>query len=229
MDISNRALAVLLLATMVVSLGGTIVSLNRLGSLSTTGFTPAVGVGTVNLTINESISITTEDSSFINFGLCIPFPGMATVVNSEEGENTSTRCPEYVPSVNPEDPGDYGHGYIAVRNNGNVDVNVTIVSDDVGAAQGGGFLNSSSGTSTLEFRIDNDGHDSYGGGCDGNIPAGREVYTPFNLTDPEVLVCGNLTTDSTDNSFLTYIQITLPYDATGSAEAELTFWAESLS
>jgi len=68
MDISNKTLALFLLGAIVVSLGGTIMSLNKLGDISSVGL--VTQTGTVNLAIESSLSITTQDRDTINFGTC---------------------------------------------------------------------------------------------------------------------------------------------------------------
>ena len=210
MDISNKALAMFLLAAIVVSLGGTIVSLNRLGSITTTGFTPASGE--VLLSLDEVISITTADNATVDFGNCENDAGTAQTVNSEGGADTSTVCDEFSAPA-----------WIAVRNNGNVDVNVTIQSNVTGAAQGGSFLASPSSESSLQYRIANLG-DVGGAGCE-DVVVGS--YTAFAATGTEYLVCGNLTSGN-DNTFRSHFQIVVPHDAIGSGSAEIIFTAEKV-
>ncbi|MFT4261071.1 MAG: hypothetical protein ACMXX9_01410 [Candidatus Woesearchaeota archaeon] len=214
MDISNKTLALFLLGAIVVSLGGTILSLNKLEQVSTTGL--VTQTGTIDLQINESVSITTQDNDLIDFGTCTPLTDSTTTINSEGSEDTTAACGAYT---------DRG---IFVRNNGNVDVNVTIRSDTVGATQGGEFLNTTDGTSSLLYRTVNLGSAPNSGGCGtGLVPS----YTEFINPNEEYLVCGNLTTASVGgaNSFETHIQIVIPDDAQpGVAGALLTFFAEQI-
>lgn len=213
MDISNKTLALFLLGAIVVSLGGTILSLNKLGEVSTTGL--VTQPGQVNLTIQDSLSITTEDNSVIDFGTCTP-PGGATVtINSENGENTTAVCGAYA-----------GDG-VFVRNNGNVNANVTIRSDVVGAAQSGTFLNSTAGTSSLQYRTDGAGFGTNTNGCQTGLVGS---YTAFAAENAEYLVCGNLTFGATANSFETHIQVVIPPDVPpGATGATLTFFAEQVN
>ena len=55
MDVSNKTLAMFLVAAVVVSLVGTIISLNKLGTLTTTGY--ATGTGRVELNVSTTTSI----------------------------------------------------------------------------------------------------------------------------------------------------------------------------
>jgi hypothetical protein len=212
MDISNKTLALFLLGAIVVSLGGTILSLNKLGDVSSTGLV----TGDVNLEIASSLSITTADRSTIDFGTCTPVGGQTLTINSEDGANTSATC-----------DGDISLGGIFVRNNGNVNANVTIQSNVVGAAQSGTFLNSSVGNSSLQYRTVENGLLGNTNGCQGGLVAS---YTAFAANGTEYLVCSNLTFGSTENSFETHIQIIIPPDApVGVAAAVLTFTAEQVS
>lgn len=212
MDISNKTLALFLLGAIVVSLGGTILSLNKLGEVTTTGL--VTQPGQVDLEILSSLSITTEDNSVINFGTCTPPAGQTTIINSEGLENTTSVC------------GAYGGSGIYVRNNGNVNANVTIRSNVVGAAEGGEFLNSTIGTSSLQYKTVGEGDGSFTNGCQTGLVGS---YTAFAEEDEEYLVCGNLTAGATANSFETHIQIVLPSDVPpGEQGATLTFFAEQV-
>ena len=217
MDISNKTLALFLLGAIVVSLGGTILSLNKLGDLTTTGFV----TGNVTLLIDDQLSITTEDRATINFGTCTPFPSVAATINSEDTANTS---------ICVGSSGLGAEGGIFVRNNGNVDARVTLQASDHGAADNSGtFLDSTSGTSSLQYRTTNDGHSSgppYTGGCTGM----QGSYTAIDNTTDGWLVCNNLTFGSTANSVQTRIQIVVPHDvAPGSDLVTLTFTAAAAS
>jgi hypothetical protein len=68
MELSNKSLALLLVAAIVVSLGGTVVSLNRLSTLSLTGFAVNdTDVGYTNFSITSNVSVV-FDVSRIDFG-----------------------------------------------------------------------------------------------------------------------------------------------------------------
>ncbi|MBU0758410.1 MAG: hypothetical protein KKF44_10155 [Nanoarchaeota archaeon] len=72
-DISNRTLATLLIAAIVITLGGTIMSLNRLSQVGGPSFFPVTGRGTtdtgkVNVTIQSSQSIRLMGTTIIDFG-----------------------------------------------------------------------------------------------------------------------------------------------------------------
>jgi len=214
MDISNKTLAVFLLAAIVVSLGGTIVSLNRLDSLSATGFASS-GTGNVSLNIQSSLSITTADNALINFSSCTPLSGSEAIINSEGAINTSVVCTGF------------STDNISVRNDGNVNANVTVRPNVIGQAQGGSFLTAASATSAVAYKTIARGIDSYGNGC-ANVSTLVASYTNFSSTVTNVTVCPNLTSGLVNNSVLTHIQIIVPYDvAAGQQDVILTYVAQN--
>jgi len=214
MDISNRALAMFLLAAIVVSLAGTIISLNKLEGTSTTGFATS-GAGNVSLDVQNSLSITTADSALINFGSCTPLSGEDATVASTGGANTSICSGFAVGGANSN---------ISVRNDGNIDANVTVKPNKVGAAQSGLFLNSTRGTSAIAYKTVAGGIDPYTNGCQSGLVGS---YTNFTSTITDVPACENLTPGATANSFLTDLQIVVPYDvAAGQQDVILTYTAQ---
>lgn len=213
MSVSNKTLAVLLLAAIVVSLGGTFISLNRLGTISPTGY--STGEGTVNLSINATLSITTEDSDLLDFGVCNLGPASAGItINSQGGEDTTTAC---------TNPGSLTP--ISVRNDGNVDANVTIKSNKVGTQRTGDtFIPTGSTDSDLLFLVQNDSDDaSYSGGCMGTL--GSPTYTAFLDTAAEYNVCNNLQAHGTANSVQAHFQIVVPTAAQEGDTVTVTFTA----
>ena len=235
MSVSNKTLSVLLLAAIVVSLGGTFISLNRLGDLPTIGH--ATDTGTVDLNIESLLSITTADSNAINFGTCElsgPDANQMITINSETvgglesaGEGDNGGCEGYTEAVP-----------IAVRNNGNVDVEVQMEVNNTGTAEGGTFLNSGDTGSTdseFNYKLLDDGWvhvtsgDQMAGGCTGNLGPGTGSgdmtdYVAFESTGL-INACSDLASGSTANSFLAHFEIVIP-DATSEGDSiQITFEA----
>ena len=67
MEDTNKTLALLLVAAIVVSLGGTIISLDRIGQLSITGFATSNQTGIVQFNITSATTLTLTQST-IDFG-----------------------------------------------------------------------------------------------------------------------------------------------------------------
>lgn len=66
-EISNRTLAILLIGAIVISLGGTLISLNRLGRIKTVSFPGITGMA-VNQTLGN-VSLEVTDVTWINFSI----------------------------------------------------------------------------------------------------------------------------------------------------------------
>lgn len=221
MDISNRALAMFLLAAIAVSLVGTVISLNRLDSVKLTGLAQS-DVGTVQLEVLAGASITTQDNNAIDFGQCNLGSGVPVTINSEDLVNTSTSC------------GTFNADNISVRNNGNIDLNVTINTTGCGDAHCTGtdiFVDSDSDSSAFAYKIVNGGGiTGYAGGCttSGGFPW-QENYTNFTTVSQRWLACSNLTKGPTANSFVTHFQLVVPSDATpGSDSVTLTYFGHQI-
>lgn len=231
-EISNRTLAVLLVAAIIISLGGTILSLNRImpqrqfGEMSEVTGRAESGEGYVNLSIAGGISITTADNNRINFGACTPLGGGFITITSEAN---ASNCVE-------GDVGATASKNITVRNNGNVFVNVTMVSTDEGEAQAGtgGFLVApSSDTSYIAFKPMPTWAAGYGFGCQNNtilgynstITDGHGWGGYQNITaGTKYVVCGNLSYLTNANSFGIAIMIGIPQDvSTGHSNLTLQF------
>ena len=67
-DISNRALALLLVSAIVISLGATVYTLNKLESSKLPTGMAQSGLGTVNLTVESTLSILMQGLTIIDFG-----------------------------------------------------------------------------------------------------------------------------------------------------------------
>jgi hypothetical protein len=232
-EISNRTLAVLLVAAIMISLGGTILSLNRIMPKEMpmpTGPIPtgqaSSDAGYINLSIAGGISITTADSNAINFGSCTPPGGSFTVINSEAGASICTSG----------DVGSTGSKNITVRNNGNVFVNVTMRATDAGKAQAGSFLPGATlTTSYIAFKPMATWAAGYGYGCKNNTALGYNSSWDANghgwnsyqniTAGTNYTVCGNLTySPVTSSSFGIAIMIGMPQDvSTGYNNLTLQF------
>lgn len=210
MSVSNKTLAVMLLAAIVVSLGGTFISLNKLGSISTTGYQT---FGTVELNISTSLSITTDGTN-IDFGACsLGTDAAGITINSETAQgNVADSCADYVTPT-----------YISIRNNGNLNAEVTFNVTDVGTGQGGTFLNTGDTNSSIAYKLQNIATGAYQPGCAGTMSSDN-VYVNFSNTN-EIGVCTNLTT-GTDSIMRTDYEIVVPTAASEGDTVTITFFAQ---
>ena len=203
MELSNKALAILLLAAMVISLGGTIISLNKMNSIEVVGFA-LQETGYVNLTISDFMSITTNESSVVDFGACTLNDLRAINLTSMRTQDTATYCPSYTVA---------NISNITVRNNGNVYVNVSIASSLCAPGSGNvscTFLNNSAlpvaENGLFGFNVTNAGRYGYSGGC--TTPAVGWVF--FNGSGSTYVACTNLNNAIPTNSFVTDFLVRLP-------------------
>jgi len=89
-DASNKALVYLLIIAIVVSFGGTLISLNKLSKISqTTGY--AVSGGTVNVTVDVSYIVNVTDRA-IDFGSGSLNGSDACRLNSQAGDFDPADC-----------------------------------------------------------------------------------------------------------------------------------------
>lgn len=220
MELSNKALAVLLLAALVVSLGGTIISLNRMNSIQTVGFATS-DQGIVNLSIASTVSITTEDSYIVNFGACSLNESRAINISSQGDLDTVDYCINYQGS---------NVTNISVRNNGNVMINVTVATSTCAPGAGNEsctFLNVSStpeaDNGLFEYMTISAGRAGYNGGCETPVS-----WTPFNGTS-DYTACTNLnysTAPGGENSFVSDFRLRIPSGlGVGEQIATLTYTA----
>lgn len=218
-DLSNKSLALLLFAVMIVSLFGTFMVLNKVGTnYGPTGMATS-DTGVVNLTIEDFMSITTNESRSVDFGSCTLNESRAINLTSMGTEDTQTYCPDYAGT---------NISNISVRNNGNVLVDVSISSDE--CAPGGGnvsctFLNNSAlgydVNGLFMFNVVNEGRLGYSGGC--GTPT---TWTVFNGSDNVYTACQNLNHAAPTNSFVADFLVRLPRGlSTGQKNATITFTA----
>lgn len=231
-EVSNKTLATLLVVAIVVSLGGTFISLNRLSSLggivALTG--AAGGTGYVNVTITEFVTITTPEDRI--------WFGEGAVTSAADAElwsngtfkgwiNTTVYLPEKVDGV-----GDF----IVIQNDGNVHINLTVRTDKnasqylcdnlIGDTQAGCNATAAYRFWTVENETGSCGsaHDTGSSGS----PVDFSGPTDFNTSQPvEQNVCGKLLSADTNDTVKLYTYLNIPQEVVGSKTDTLTFTSSS--
>jgi len=201
MDISNKTLGLLLVAAIVVSVGGTFFSLDKLDGFSTTGYATD-GTGAVNLSINTSVSIKMNDS-VIDFGTCtIPSGGATFSSNNTAASANNTYCNGTFPDL------------MTVENDGNTNADVVV---SVDGTPSGIYANAA--TASMDFKTE-----SVGSGC-----ATPHDWTTFVSAGTDYSACGNLTTPTDSDQFNFYVRLTLPDTATNNGDTSMgiTFTASA--
>jgi len=176
---NNQTIILTLIVAIVISLGGTVIVLTKLSSISTkiTGLAPSE-TGQVNITIRRVASLDVNDTyNIINFGSCTPpvFGDSAAVINSSMNEthlNSTTMVGCSGGNVNTVN-------FIRVHNIGNVNLNVTVATDSIGSS----LL--SSGNAYMHFKGLNA---SERGGCNNET----NNWTLFAADNVEYELCADL-------------------------------------
>lgn len=180
MDISNKTLGLLLVAAIVVSVGGTLVSLNKLETVSPTGLATS-DTGVVTLSIDQYISIIVEDDS-IDFGLCTLEDSGLTLFNSSvAGGYNNSNC---------DGPAASAVSNITIRNAGTLDANL-ILNASVGGVTANGDALFGTDDSEWFYQIVPDA----GTPCAGTLANSGGWYTIANLLANTTIlpICTNFT------------------------------------
>ena len=123
MDLSNKSLALLLVAAIIISLGGTMISLNKLNEMGVTGLVP--GQVTLAITSNMSCNVDTN----VSFGSAgQPASKITLSTNKDNTGNNFSDC---------SSPSALCKG-IQINNTGNVNIKVNFSSNVDGASLLGG-------------------------------------------------------------------------------------------
>lgn len=200
MAFSNKSLLILAVAVLAISIFGTSLSLNLIDSISNTGYV----TGTVNLSINDSVSIAMNDS-IIDFGTCTISGGFMTFdSNNTAGSINNTNCNGTFPDL------------MTVENDGNTDANVTVELNSLVTLE----YNNADG-SYMEFKTADNPNN---GGC--TTPYGWTNFTNINTPYP---ACGVLTTASGADQFDFYVRIKIADTAVDNDDSSLgiTFTASA--
>ena len=175
-DMSNKSLSLLLVAAIVISLGGTLLSLNKLSEVGVITGRATDPTGEVNLTITTNASCAVDVG--VNFSSGVPTTSrqLSTDINNNfdgfscDGSSTGA-C-----------------SGIEVNNTGNVDLNVTFNS----SKNGSGFLGGDHAVSDFLFLIDDTEIEA--NAC---TTEGASSWTNVNLTD--MILCTGLESNTSNN------------------------------
>lgn len=173
MDTSNRTLAYFLIAAIVISLAGTIISLNKLGRVTVTG---AITTGNATLVIVTNASIKfvtgtdtcTNDASSVNWGsgYTTGTCSMTTITS----ESLPTLCANFSNQAGCP---------LFIENDGNVNLSVNL-----NASQNGTDLFGTTGTLytySLRWKVSNNGTSDCQVGLKQN-----ETFIEVNKTNPQI-------------------------------------------
>ncbi len=220
MDISNKSLAVILVAAIVISIGGTVVSLNKFGQLSQpgyTGYATSSDAGQTNFSIMSNTTIEfVAGKDAMNFGNGEVNGSAAGVQNCTlQTNNTapSTDCIGFSALDN----------YFVIHNIGNIGVNLSLLSNAT-AAQ---FIGGNASVHSFQWQVGA----NESGSCLGSLSD-----TSFtNVTNGTTIahaknVCTNLDYNLPTNSLWVNLKLVIPEDAPqGIHQATITAYGVSSS
>ncbi len=204
----NQGLVVMLVAAIVVSIGSTLISLNKLSVIGgITGFATS-DVGTVTFQVNESTSITLTDNS-VDFGTCILNNSGFITYDSDITNGTSVQG-FYCDGLSA------GEDYMVLENDGNVNVSVTLQSD----VDGPGFTGSPTSRGEFWFKA----AEEEVGSCTGTL---ADSWVNISQSAFDYNVCDDFKNVDGNDALKIWYRIVLPDDvpAAGVKTAQITFSA----
>ncbi len=195
MDISNRALALLLLMAIIISVAGTLVSLNKLSQKSgTTGYAVSTDASTASVTIQSNTVLRFVVNS-IDFGTgYVNTSGgyIKCIMNLSTNTTTITKtgCANFNTTGNP----------LVLENAGTTFLNVTINSTKDASTFIGGT------SPAFQYMI----AENETGSCKGTLSS---VAWTTVVAGTAQNICSNLTYIDSNDSLKMGIQVTIPYDS----------------
>ena len=205
METSNKTLALLLIAAIIISLGGTIIGLNKMWLYNEQGISglATLGTGRVNLTISQNLScVVMSNVTFGSGGAPVAAFNLSTDGAAGNTNNGWLDCTNI---------GNNCYG-ITVNNTGNVNANVTFASEIQGATLTAGQLLSSN--NDFVFRVKNGTDTGANPGC--KVANNLNTWSVVNTTP--MPACTNLTYQSANNIVTLEFNITLQPDIPAGAK-----------
>ncbi|MGM5479868.1 MAG: hypothetical protein ACQESC_00235 [Nanobdellota archaeon] len=196
--VSNKTMGVLLIAAIVISIGGAFTSLILVNSSTPTGH--LTNEGQVDLNIQSSLAINLTDNA-INFGDCTPDAGSTIFVDSDQAQGS-------VDNSNCSATGTFPDR-MALKNVGNVNAIVNLTT-----TEGGDSLFGTAGNNGFAFKAI-DGSSA----CTGTLQSDYQNMT----ASTEYSVCSNMNYADGSNQLDISAAAWLSPQATGGGQATWTF------
>jgi len=191
MDMSNKSLALLLVAAIVISLGGTLISLNELNKFGITGL--ASDTGKVELTVSSNVSCVVDHN--VTFGSGGQPPGTISI-DTDTNNAWGNDCSDGAGT-------NYCKG-LEINNTGNVNINVSFSSDKNGT----GFLQGpNADPGDFQYYIRNGTYSGAQPGC--RDITGATSFTNVSGPNIDTYICGNLTYIDTNDMMTMEFNVTI--------------------
>ena len=207
MDVSNKNLALVLLIAVVISLGGTILSLNKLSQVSLLPAPSFTGGATsqVNLTILTNASCTVNNS--VVFGAARPTAN--TSISTDFANNVGWDGTLCNGATNDSCTG------LVIKNTGNLLLNISYNTSKMAPT----FLGADHDNSSFRYMVDNG---EQGGGCIGTLGVTSWSTVLNNFTNSSAL-CNNLGTNVSNNTIVMEFNLSIASTiSNGSKTADIT-------
>lgn len=213
---SNDILTLFLIIAIVVSIGGTIISINRLNQLipRITGFDTGTATGMVNVSVASVASVSITDSQ-IDFGSCT---SVAVYGCNATSNATSAPCSCTGGTVFPDN--------ITIRNDGTAGINVSVKTNVIASTMIGGsdpygplFMFSVRNATDYPGCRNASSKAIVDTGMDKGM---RWDWTNFTAVNVNYLACANLTTTSNKHSIYLFAKIFIPTDAVAATDTNAT-------
>lgn len=223
--VSNKALAILLVGAIFVSLMGTFVSLNRLEQFQPTGLRGITGMysdtGQVQLEVSELVSFTLNSN--VDFGQITPNASqlwISTETNNSQWAGVANDCTDLTGSC-------FG---LEIENDGNGLINLSFNTTSNAST----FIGGTDQTPVFSFMMVNGNRSGFGNenGCNGTL--GYNLSYTSITEDTDYLLCNNTITNSSsgfnwepgEDKMTMEFNLTIPTDApqSGTKTATLTFF-----
>jgi len=241
-EISNKSLAILLVVAIVVSMGGTFITLKRTQELPqvftpTGAATTSSEIGTTNVTIQENAEVTFTVSN-INFGagyVNASFTNCNMTSNTKDGAKHYQGCVGFTEGATTAD-GELNTSLV-LENTGNRNLSINLnASVDADSFIGGGASGNPSPLFQWKLKPASDDPNRAGDGDDtvascNNAWKDTSAYTNVNTTSIGTCVCGDCSTthyfdpaNDRDEVFIDFY-VRIPADAVKSAGSTATIYA----
>jgi len=226
-EVSNRTLAVLLVVAVVVSLGGTLISLERLSRIDVPVFSGITGfassTGNITFTVSELVEINLSTLD-INFGSgnydsvaaqgADKYCQLATFKWEDGPGPTPTTFDQVGPNCTGfTAPGGFSNQGINITNTGNVNVTLNMsCNHNAQTLIGGG--GSASIADALQFNLSDETEEGSCATADGIVDGGF-LNCATNLSEPltGALLCGNFGSQGSNNQLDMQWRFLIPSDA----------------
>jgi hypothetical protein len=211
-DISNKALASLLVAAIVLSVGGTWLIVKQNPGFSITGLQFATDFGSALLTVNTvgAIKFVVNTTNF-GTGRVNTTAGNQACILDTKGTNQLSKCINFTTVT---------QGF-TLENDGSANATIQLYFSN----NASGFLGGDATIGKYRYNVSNNETNSCrnstgGTGC---ISGENCTYAPLawsdvNITNPGTTICQKLLFNDGNDSLLVDINITIPYDAPAGAK-----------